>query len=117
MAFPRARVGLEIIFLAKQGQDSGNAVVNDLSDALPVGRFSTGTCSRARARKASLFGKLLPKWLIIFGLALSVVGELSALSLVLPQLIFLIPLTRFPSFIWLIVAGFKMPSGAPEDLS
>jgi hypothetical protein len=61
--------------------------------------------------------KLLPKWLIIFGLALSVVGELSALSLVLPQLIFLIPLTRFPSFIWLIVAGFKMPSGAPEDLS
>jgi hypothetical protein len=61
--------------------------------------------------------KLLPKWLVAFGLALAVIGELSALSLVLPQLIFLIPLTRFPSFVWLIVAGFKLPSGARGDLS
>jgi hypothetical protein len=53
--------------------------------------------------------KLLPKWLILFGLALAVVGELSALSLVIPQALFLIPLTRFPAFIWLIVAGFRLP--------
>lgn len=53
--------------------------------------------------------KLLPKWLIVFGLALAVIGELSALSLVIPQALFLIPLTRFPSFIWLIAAGFALP--------
>ena len=53
--------------------------------------------------------KLLPKWIVVFGLALAGIGELSALSLVLPQLIFLIPLTRFPSFIWLIAAGFLLP--------
>jgi hypothetical protein len=53
--------------------------------------------------------KLLPKWLVVFGLALAVIGELSALNLVLPKLIFLIPLTRFPSFIWLIAAGFLLP--------
>jgi hypothetical protein len=53
--------------------------------------------------------KLLPKWLAVSGLVLAVIGELSALSLVLPKLIFLIPLTRFPSFIWLIFAGFKLP--------
>jgi hypothetical protein len=53
--------------------------------------------------------KLLPKWLIMFGLALAVIGELSALSLVIPQALFLIPLTRFPAFIWLIVAGFRLP--------
>jgi hypothetical protein len=53
--------------------------------------------------------KLLPRWLVIFGLALAVIGELSALSLVIPGALFLIPLTRFPSFIRLIVAGFKLP--------
>jgi hypothetical protein len=53
--------------------------------------------------------KLLPKWLVVFGLVLAVIGELSALSLVIPQLLFLIPVTQFPSFIWLILAGFKLP--------
>ena len=54
--------------------------------------------------------KLLPGWLVVFGIILAVVGELSALSLVIPQALFLIPLTRFPSFIWLIAAGFKLPA-------
>lgn len=53
--------------------------------------------------------KLLPKWLIVFGVALAVIGELSSLSLVIPGALFLIPLTRFPSFIWLILAGFMLP--------
>ena len=56
-----------------------------------------------------LMMKLLPKWLIIFGLALGVIGELSFFSLLIPSALFLIPLTRFPSFIWLIFAGFKLP--------
>src|SRR5438552_15267287 len=41
--------------------------------------------------------KLLPKWLVVSGLSLGIVGELSALSLIIPQALFLIPLTRFPS--------------------
>jgi len=41
--------------------------------------------------------KLLPKWLVVSGLALGIVGELSALSLIIPQALFLIQLTRFPS--------------------
>jgi hypothetical protein len=48
--------------------------------------------------------KLFPKWLVVFGFALGIIGELSALSLVVPQALFLIPLTRFPGFIWLIAA-------------
>jgi len=55
------------------------------------------------------FFKLLPKWLVAFGLVLAVIGELSALSLVIPKALFLIPLTRFPGFIWLIGAGFALP--------
>lgn len=63
----------------------------------------------------SLIIKLLPKWLPVSGLVLAAFGELSALSLVLPKLIFLIPLTRFPSFIWLIFAGFKLPNTVVAD--
>jgi hypothetical protein len=60
--------------------------------------------------------KLLPKWLAVSGLALAVIGELSVLSLLIPKLLLLIPLTRFPSFIWLILAGFKLPATATARL-
>ncbi|HMH42200.1 MAG TPA: hypothetical protein VK557_01845 [Pyrinomonadaceae bacterium] len=53
--------------------------------------------------------KLLPKWLIVSGFALGIIGELSAFNLVIPQVLFLIPLTRFPGFVWLIAAGFALP--------
>jgi len=54
--------------------------------------------------------KLLPKWLIVSGFALGIIGELSAFNLVIPQVLFLIPLTRFPGFVWLIAAGFALPA-------
>jgi hypothetical protein len=54
--------------------------------------------------------KLLPKWLVVFGLLLAFIGEASCLSMIFPKLVALIPLTRFPGFIWLIIAGFMLPS-------
>ena len=51
---------------------------------------------------------LLPKWLALAGVALGLVGELSALTLVLPSALILVPLTRFPGFLWLIAAGFML---------
>ena len=58
----------------------------------------------------SAFMKLLPKWLIVFGLILAVAGELSWFHILLyPKLLFLIPLVRFPGFIWLICVGFLLP--------
>jgi hypothetical protein len=56
--------------------------------------------------------KLLPKWLVVSGFALGIIGELSALNMIIPQALFLIPLTRFPGFIWLIAAGFALPASA-----
>lgn len=53
--------------------------------------------------------KLLPKWLVWTGLLLALCGELSTLSLLFPKLVYLIPLTRFPGFIWLILVGFLLP--------
>ena len=58
------------------------------------------------------FRRLLPKWLVISGIGLGIVGELSWFSLVVPNALFLIPLTRFPGFIWLIATGFMLPKTA-----
>jgi hypothetical protein len=58
----------------------------------------------------SFFMKTLPKWLTISGFVLAIVGELSFLTLVNEDFLPLIPLTRFPGFIWLIVAGFRLPN-------
>jgi hypothetical protein len=54
--------------------------------------------------------KLLPKWIVIPGLLIALCGELSWINLIVPKAFFLVPLTRFPGFVWLIVAGFAMPN-------
>jgi hypothetical protein len=56
------------------------------------------------------FMKLLPKWVVGLGLFLFATGELSSINIVSPAALFLVPLTRFPGFIWLIAAGFSMPN-------
>jgi hypothetical protein len=56
------------------------------------------------------FLKLLPRWIVVSGLALAVCGELSWLNLLLPKALFLVPFTRFPGFAWLIAAGFALPT-------
>jgi hypothetical protein len=53
--------------------------------------------------------KLLPKWIVIFGLVLTGIGALSWFSWVVPKLCFLIPLTTFPSLVWMIAAGLAFP--------
>jgi hypothetical protein len=71
--------------------------------SVPMGLLIAGVCIPAA------FMKLLPKWVIILGLIIAAVGELSYLDLITPKALPLIPLTRFPAFIWLIIAGFKLP--------
>ncbi|MGH9899164.1 MAG: hypothetical protein ACRD4L_09990 [Pyrinomonadaceae bacterium] len=56
-----------------------------------------------------LFAKLLPRWVCWFGLILAAVCELAVLSILFPALSFLLPLGRFPGFIWLLAVGFKLP--------
>src|SRR5258708_30177979 len=72
--------------------------------SVPMGLLIAGVSVAAGIRR------LLPKWIVVFGLLLAAAGELSWLHLLLfPKLLFLIPLTRFPGFIWLIAAGFALP--------
>ncbi len=55
------------------------------------------------------FMKLLPRWIVWSGIAIAVVGELSWFSMIIPGVLLLIPLTRFPAFAWLIAVGFALP--------
>ena len=71
--------------------------------SVPLGIFIAGVSVTAG------FAKLLPKWLVWCGLVLALCGVLSWLSLIFPQLLILVPLTRFPGFIWLIITGFVLP--------
>jgi len=70
--------------------------------SVPMGLLIAGICIPA------LFLRLLPKWMVIFGLVIAAFGELSWVYFVLPQTLALIPLTRFPGFIWLIITGFML---------
>ncbi len=72
--------------------------------SVPFGLFVAGISISAGAMR------LLPKWLVVFGIIVGIIGELSVLSLVIPDAIHLVPLTRFPGYAWMIFAGFKLPN-------
>ena len=53
--------------------------------------------------------KLLPRWLMWFGLTVAAVAELASLSLVLLPATYLLPAARFPAFVWMICVGALLP--------
>jgi len=53
---------------------------------------------------------LIPRWLAWTGLVLAALSELSFLSLLVEPLQFLLPIGRFGGLIWLILAGFALPT-------
>jgi hypothetical protein len=71
--------------------------------AVPMGLLMAGVTVPA------MFLRLLPRWVNLLGIALAACGVLSTLNILLPQAIFLIPLTRLLGFAWLIAAGFVLP--------
>jgi hypothetical protein len=57
----------------------------------------------------SFFARLLPRWVIWFGILIALAGEVSSLSLVAYPMTFALPLTRFGGFIWLIAVAAMLP--------
>jgi hypothetical protein len=55
------------------------------------------------------FMRLIPKWLVVLGMAIAICGELSWLYLMVPAALPLIPLARFPGLVWIIATGLAMP--------
>jgi hypothetical protein len=65
----------------------------------------------------SYFSHLLPRWLIALGMLVAVTGEFASLSLVAYPANFLIPITRYLGFIWMLLAAVKLTkSRRPEQV-
>jgi len=75
--------------------------------SVPIGLLFAGIAVPAG------FMRLLPRWVVVYGIVLGVIGEASCLALLSPGLTLLIPLTRFPGFIWMIIAGFMLAGRRP----
>jgi hypothetical protein len=58
------------------------------------------------------FMRLIPKWIVVLGIAIAICGELSWLYMMVPSALPLVPLTRFPGFVWIIAVGLALPSSA-----
>ena len=71
--------------------------------AVGFGLLAAGVCV------TSYFSRLLPRWLVVLGMLVAVAGEFSSLSLLVYPANFLIPITRYLGFIWLLVAAVKLP--------
>jgi hypothetical protein len=61
--------------------------------------------------------KLIPRWVMILGLFLAACCELSIFHILSPQMLFLILLTRFPGFIWIIAVSLTLPSYRKASLA
>jgi hypothetical protein len=72
--------------------------------SVSFGLLMAGLCVPA------LFRRLVPRWIAILGLILALIGELSWLNIEFPSALLLIPLTRFPGFVWIVAMGFALPS-------
>jgi len=63
------------------------------------------------------FMRLIPKWIVALGIAVAICGELSWLYMMVPGALPLVPLSRFPGFIWIIAVGLALPSSAARAAS
>jgi hypothetical protein len=70
--------------------------------AVGFGLLAAGVCV------TSHFYRLLPRWLIALGMLVAVAGEFSSLSLLVYPANFLIPITRYLGFIWMLLAAVKL---------
>jgi hypothetical protein len=57
--------------------------------------------------------RLLPRWLMWFGVVVALIAELSTLTLLVDQAAIFLPLARFPAFIWIICVAVTLPSRRP----
>jgi hypothetical protein len=60
--------------------------------------------------------RLMPRWLSWLGLCIAAIAELSVLSMVFSGASPLLPLARFPAYLWMIVAGFALPKIRPGSV-
>jgi hypothetical protein len=58
----------------------------------------------------SLAFNLMPRWIGWTGLILAAICVISVFSMLFPAISFLLPIGRFPAYLWLIAVGFTLPN-------
>jgi hypothetical protein len=56
----------------------------------------------------SYFTRLLPRWIVVLGMVVALAGELSSLSLVTYPANYLIPISRYVGFIWMLSVAISL---------
>ena len=79
-------------------------IIGGVGYSVPMGLLIAGIVI------ASWSKKILPRWLSIAGILPAATGLLSNFYLIFAPFLYLIPLTRFPGFVWLVLAGGKISS-------
>jgi len=54
--------------------------------------------------------RLIPRWLLWFGLVIAACAELSTLTVVAPAAAYLLPAARFLGLVWMIAVGATLPT-------
>jgi hypothetical protein len=61
------------------------------------------------------FRQLLPRWLVALGIVIAAVAELATLTLLVPQLVYLVPAARVLGLVWLILTALKLPTALRDS--
>ena len=60
------------------------------------------------------FTRILPRWLVVLGLVIAAIAQVSSLSLIFIPATYLLPVVRFVGLIWMIATGLLLPRSRAE---
>lgn len=71
--------------------------------AVPAGLLVAGIAV------TGLLARLLPRWLAWAGLVIAALAMIATLTIAIPALSILLPIVRFPTLAWIVIAAFLLP--------
>jgi hypothetical protein len=60
------------------------------------------------------FTRILPRWLVLLGVVIAAIAELSSISLIFTPAAYLLPVARFAGLIWIVATGWLLPGSRAE---
>ena len=60
------------------------------------------------------FTRILPRWLVVLGLVIAAIAQVSSLSLIFIPATYLLRVVRFVGLIWMIATGLLLPRSGAE---
>jgi len=100
----------------------GVASQNDIARVLHLLSFATGGVGfvvtfgllLAGVSVIAWFTRILPRWLVVLGLVIAAIAQVSSLSLIFIPATYLLPVVRFVGLIWMIATGLLLPRSCAE---